>query len=129
MITAISTVSDVCGERCYGVDISEDGTLVVAERMNGVPAAALHYPAGAAGVSALREHIESDPARPRVCVRSCGTAALAIVLGLAALPRAEVMLVAPWVIEESSARTNREPAPTDPEARALRLARMAERLI
>lgn len=129
MIASISKVSDACSERCYGVDVSEDGTLVVAERMNGVPAASSRYPAGAAGVSALREHIESDPARPRVCIRSCGAATLAIALGLTALPRAEVMLVAPRVIEESSARSNREPALTDSEARALRLARMAERLI
>lgn len=128
MRATVSSVSNSGSERCYGVDISEDGTLVVAERMNGKPAAATRYPAGAAGVSALRERIESDPARPRVCIRSCSAAALAIALGLTALPRAEVMLVAPRVIE-SSARAGREPAPTNPEERALRLARMAERLI
>jgi hypothetical protein len=114
-------------ERCYGVDISEDGTLVVAERMNGKDAAAFHYPAGAAGVQALREHIESDAAHPRVCIRSCSAAAMAIALGLAVLPRAEVMLVAPHTIE-STGRVGRDSAPTGPEARALRLARLAERL-
>jgi len=112
---------------CYGIDVAEDGTLMVAERLNRKPVTTARYPGGAAGVSALRERIERDPARPSVCIRSCGAAALAIAMSLAALPSGEVTLVAPRAIEVAT-RTSRETAPASPEDRAQRLARLAERL-
>ena len=123
----MNTFSDPPGERCYGIDIAEDGALVVAEHANGKTGTATRYPAGEAGVSAVREHIGRDAARPRICIRSCGAAALALALGLAPLPRVEVTIVAPRVIEASS-RAGREPALAGPEERAQRLARLAERL-
>jgi hypothetical protein len=116
------------GERCYGVDIAEDGALVVAEYSNGRTGSAVRYPAGDEGVSAVREHIGRDTARPRICICSCGAVALTVAMGLAPLPRVEVTLVAPRVIEASS-RAGRESAPASPEERAQQLARLAERLI
>lgn len=113
---------------CYGIDIADDGALVVARRMNGQPAAATRYPAGAAGVSALLEHIGRNPTRPRVCIRSSGAAALAVAMGLAPLSCVEVTLVAPRAIE-ASANPGRGSAPVNPEERALRLADLAARLV
>jgi hypothetical protein len=120
--------SEPPAERCYGIDIAEDGALVVAERANGRTGNPVRYPAGEAGVSAVREYIGRDAARPRICVRSCGAAALGIALGLAPLHRVEVTIVAPHVIE-ASARAGRESGPLGPEERARRLARLAERLV
>jgi hypothetical protein len=112
---------------CYGIDVAEDGALVVAERLNKVPVTTVRYPAGEAGVAAVRERIGRATARPSVCVRSCGAAAMAIAMGLAALPSGEVTLVAPRAIEVAT-RSSREIAPASPEDRAQRLARLAERL-
>jgi hypothetical protein len=123
----MNTLSEPSGERCYGVDIAEDGALVLAEHCNGETRSATRFPAGETGISAVREHIGRDAARPRICIRACGAAALTIALGLAQLPRVEVTIVAPRVIEASS-RAGREPAPAGPEERAQRLARLAERL-
>jgi hypothetical protein len=88
-------------ECCYGVDIAEDGTLVVVQRMGGRPLVATRHPAGPTGLSALREQIGGNPARPRVCIRSSGAAALALAIGLMPLARAEITLVAPRAIEVS----------------------------
>jgi len=123
----MNTDSELLGVRCYGIDLAEDRALVVAERSAGKTGAATRFPAGEEGVSAVRERIVRDAARPRICIRSCNAAALAIALGFAPLPRAEVTLVAPHAIE-SSARSGRDPSPTGPEERAQRLARLAERL-
>ncbi len=114
-------------QRSYGIDVAEDGTLIVAERLNRTPVTTVHYPAGTAGVSALRERVGRDPARPNVCIRSCGAAAMAVAMSLATLPVGEVTLIAPRVIETSS-RPGRETTPTSPEERAQRLACLAERL-
>jgi hypothetical protein len=122
---AVRTPIDSPGEHYYGVDVADDGDLVIAERMNGKRTAASRYPAGAAGVSALREHIAHDRSWSHVCIRSCGAAALATALGLTALPHVEVTLVTPGAIE-SRLRAGRDSA--SPEERAQRLARLAERL-
>jgi len=119
--------SESLHRRCYGIDLGDDGTLVVAERVNKMPVTTIHYPAGAAGVSALRERLEGDPARPSVCIRSCGAAAMAVAMSLATLPVGEVTLIAPRVIEASS-RPGREATPANPDDRAQRLAYLAERL-
>jgi hypothetical protein len=115
-------------ECCYGIDVADDGSLVVAQLLSGHPGPATRYPAGAAGVSALREHISSKPARPRICIRSCGTTGLGIALELAPLHRAEVTLVASRTIEAARG-TGRQPADMEPEERARRLARFAERQV
>jgi hypothetical protein len=124
----MKSVTEPPEERCYGVDIADDGVLVVAARAHGHTGAAARFPAGAAGVSALRQHIGSDPARPRICIRSCGAATMAIAMGLATLPGVEVTLVAPRAIESSS-RAGREPRQAAPEERAQRLAQLAARLV
>jgi hypothetical protein len=111
-------------EPCYGIDVAEDGALVVAQWMNGLSAAPTRYPAGVAGVAVLREHIASSPARPRVCIGSSGAASMAIAMGLAPLPRVEVMLVAPRAIGAAS-----RSASASPEEHARRLARLAARLV
>lgn len=113
--------------RCYGIDLAEDGTMIVAERVNKIPVTTVHYPAGAAGVSALHERLGRGTARPNVCIRSCGAATMAIAMSLATLPVGEVTLIAPRVIEASS-RPGREATPANLEERAQRLAYLAERL-
>jgi hypothetical protein len=118
---------DLPGEHYYGVDVADDGALVIAERMNGKCTAASRYPAGEAGVSALREHIAHDRSRSHICIRACGAAALAAATGLTVLPHAEVTLVTPRAIE-SPLRAGGDSAPASPEDRAQRLARLAERL-
>jgi len=119
--------SDPSPDPCYGIDIAEDGAVVVAERLNGKPAAASRYAAGDPGVLALKEHISRHPARPRVCIRSCGAAALTVAMGLASLPGGEIMLVTPRAIE-STGRPGRPAAATTPEDRAQQLARLAGHL-
>lgn len=114
-------------DSCYGIDIADDGTVVVAERLNGMAAASSRYSAGEAGVVALREHISGNAARTRVCILSRGAAALAVALGLAPLPHSEIMLVAPRAIE-SSGRNGRETAAASIDERARRLSRLAEHL-
>jgi hypothetical protein len=115
-------------ECCYGIDVADDGALVVAQRLSGQPGPAKRYPAGISGVSALREQISSQSARPRICIRSSGARGLDIALGLAPLQRAEITLVAARVIE-TSGNGGGEPADMGHEERAQRLARLAERLV
>jgi hypothetical protein len=123
----VRTPIDPLGEHYYGVDIDDDGVLVIAERMNGKRAIAFRYPAGAAGVSALREHIASDRSPAHVCIRAGGTASLATAMGLTAIPQVEVTLVTPRAIE-SPLRRGRDAAPASREELAEQLARLAERL-
>ncbi|HUL92510.1 MAG TPA: hypothetical protein VLV56_09195 [Burkholderiales bacterium] len=115
------------GEHYYGVDIADDGALVIAERTNGKRTLPSRYAAGETGVSALREHIAHERSRAHVCIRACGAAALATATALTALPRVEVTLVTPRAIE-SQLRSGRDTTSASPEERAERLARLAERL-
>jgi len=111
-------------ERYYGVDVAEDGALIVAERHDGNRCNFGRFPAGAAGVQALREHIAQQPSRTHICIRACGGAALAVAVALMSLPVAEVTLVAPRSLE--ARRPGAATAPLNAEARAERLARRAE---
>lgn len=113
-------------ERYFGVEIAEDGALVVAERQDGRRAGVARYASGAAGVAALRQHIAALPGRPHVCIRACGGAALAAAIGLMSVPLVEVTMIAPRAIE--SRRAGAEPPSQEPEARAEQLAQRAERL-
>jgi len=115
------------GERWYGVDIAEDGTLVVAARPAGSTACAVRFPPGTAGVTAVSHHIAHESAHPHVCIRSRGAVALSLAMALVALPGAEVTLVAPHAIAQAL-RGEHEVAPEQPEERAQRLARLAERM-
>jgi hypothetical protein len=118
---AMRTSIRLNGEAYFGVDIDPDGRLVVAERANGKPAAVTEYPAGDAGASALRRHIEAEHAHPHVCIRSCGAAALGLATALIPVPGIGVTLV-------TSAAVREAPAGASPAERAMRLARLAERL-
>jgi hypothetical protein len=113
-------------ERYIGVDFGDDGSLVVAERQDGRGAGTQHYPAGSAGIAALRAHISAQPGHPHVCVRACGAAALAVMVALVALPDIEVTLISPRALE--SGRPGVPAATLDADQRAERLARRAERL-
>jgi len=115
------------GERWYGVDIAEDGALVVAARPAGRATPIARYAAGAAGVTALSRQIALESAHPHICIRSGGAAALGLSLALTALPGAEVTLVAPHAIERS-VRSEQGVRANQPEERAQRLARLAERM-
>lgn len=106
------------GETYFGVDITRDGKLVVAERVNGATARVREFPAGDLGVRALRSHIESESAHPHVCIKACGAAALALASALVPVPGIGVTLVAPQTLAQ----------PADPEHGAVHLARLAERL-
>ncbi len=123
---AMENSNDSTDRRCYGVDLADDGTLFVAERVNKTPGTTVRYPAGAAGVSALRERLINDAVRPSVCIRSCGAAAMAIAMSLATLPVGEVTLIASRAVQTS--RSGHDTTSENPEERAQRLAYLAERL-
>ena len=114
-------------ERYYGVDIAEDGALVVAARPAGRAAPVARYPAGAAGVTALSKQIGLESAHSHVCIRSRGAVALSLSMALIALPGAEVTLVAAHAIERTVPGVNAVKA-NQPEERAQRLAQLAERM-
>jgi hypothetical protein len=117
-------LSQLPSERYFGVDVGDDGALVVAERQDGRRAGVTKYPCGTAGVSALRDHISGFQSRPHVCIRACGGAALAVAVGLMSVPKVEVTMVAPRALEMRRA----EATAGEPEARAEHLAQRAERL-
>jgi hypothetical protein len=123
----MSTSSQAADERYYGVDIAEDGALVVAARPTGSSAATVRYPSGVAGVTALRSNIAQESEHPHVCICSRGAAALTLAAALIALPGSEITLVAPHAVERV-VRGGQQLAPDQPEERAQRLARLAERL-
>jgi hypothetical protein len=114
-------------ERYYGVDIAEDGGLVVAVRPAGRAAPVARYPAGAAGVTALRKQIALESAHPHVCIRSRGAVALRLSMALIELPGAEVTLVAPHAIGRT-VRGEQGVKANQSEERAQRLAQIAERM-
>jgi hypothetical protein len=107
------------GERYFGVDIQADGSLIVYERANGRNESHARYPSGPAGAQALRQHIARTDSHPHVCIRACGAAALSLMSALVPVRGMEVTLVSPRAIMSTAA---------DPEQRAERLARLAERL-
>ena len=122
-----ANMHDPCLNPCFGIDVADDGSVVVAERHSHDSEAAVRHAGGESGMCALREHIGRHGARPRVCILSSGAAALAVALGLAGLPGGEIMLVAPLAIQ-TAGRSGREPAPATPEGRARELARLAGHL-
>jgi hypothetical protein len=124
--TLVSLRRQQVTERYIGVDVADDGELVIAERQDGRRAGSRHFPAGSAGVSALREHIAAQRSRPHVCVRACGAAALAVATGLLTVPQVEVTLISPRTIEWR--RPGADAAPMNADERAEHLARRAERL-
>jgi len=113
-------------ERYFGVEVTDDGALVVAERQDGRRAGAERYPSGTAGISALRDHICGFHSRPHVCIHACGSSALAVAVGLMSVPLVEVTMVSPRAIGPH--QIGGEPVSMEPEARAERLARRAEKL-
>jgi hypothetical protein len=114
-------------ERYYGVEISDDGGFVVAERINGDFAAQARYPAGRSGTSAFCDRIARQAGHPHVCIRSRNGASLALASALMTLPGSEVTLVTSQAI---AARLpgGRLAVPENADERARRLARLAERL-
>jgi hypothetical protein len=121
MKRASKTTIRLDNEIYFGVDITPDGRLVVAERMNGQPLGVTEYPAGRPGAEALCSHIEHESAHPHVCIKACGAAGLALATALIPVPGIDVTLVAPRAVQEATASSSAEPL-------AVRLARLAERL-
>lgn len=106
------------GETYFGIDITPNGKLIVAERINGVPMQVTEFPAGDTGARALRGHIEKKSAHPHVCIKACGAAALALASALMPVPGIGVTLVAPRSLDQTA----------NPVQGAFHLARLAERL-
>jgi hypothetical protein len=115
-----TSIRRVDGECYFGVEITPDGRLVVAARVNGKPAPAEHFPSGAAGARELGERIEREGAHPHVCIQACGAAALGLAAALIPVRGVEVTLVSAQAIQITASTTSEE--------RAERLARLAERL-
>jgi hypothetical protein len=113
--------SILTGERYFGVEVTSDGRLVVAERAQGRAVLTTEFPAGRTGAQALREHIEHQSAHPHVCIKACGAAALGVATALIPTPGIEVTLVSAHAIPGASAGSQ-------PIERAERLAKLAERL-
>ena len=109
------------GDRYFGVEITPEGRLVVAERGQGRPGGLREYPAGPEGAQAFRAHVEEASDHPHVCIRACGAAALGLATSLIPTPGVEVTLVTAQALAGA-------PAAGAPGDRAERLARLAERL-
>jgi hypothetical protein len=109
------------GETYFGIEIAPDGTLVVAERLNGKPARLSNFPAGERGARALRSHIEQEHAHAHVCIKACGAAALAVATALIPVQGIGVTIVAPRAFDKA-------PVSATPEENAKHLARLAERI-
>lgn len=109
------------GETYFGVEITPDGKLVVAERANGAPMRVTEFPAGVPGTKALRDHIEHESAHPHVCIKACGAAALGLATALLPVPGIGVTLLKSPIVGQAQAQST-------PAEQAMRLARLAERL-
>jgi hypothetical protein len=109
------------GEHYFGIEITPDGKLVVAERMDGRSLPGTWFPAGAPGAAALREHIERESAHPHICIKACGAAALSLATALIPVRGVEVTLVSARAINANSISASSA-------ENAQRLARLAERL-
>jgi len=105
------------GERYFGVEITPEGRLVVAERAQGRPVRTGEFD----GAQALREHIRRESAHPHVCIKACGAAGLSLAAALMPTPGIEVTLVSPKAVVGT-------PDSMQPVERAQQLARLAERL-
>jgi hypothetical protein len=109
------------GERYFGVEITPDGNLVVAERAEGKTLPTTQFPAGEGGAQAFRRHIEHECAHPHVCIKACGAAALSLATSLMPTPGIELTIVSRQAIQDKAASPSAE-------ERAARLAKLAERL-
>ena len=109
------------GERYFGVEITPEGHLVVAERAEGKALPTARFSAGDGGAQALRRHIEQDCAHPHVCIKACGAAALSLAAALIPTPGVEVTIVSGQALRGAAPLSN-------VEQRAERLAKLAERL-
>jgi hypothetical protein len=114
--------------RCYGIDVTETGALLVVEKMDNQLAVSMQYSADERGISALKERIANSSGARRICIRSCGAAALSVALALLAVPRLEVMLVAPRALYPMHRTGGALPLATS-QARAERLVLLAERML
>ena len=126
-MTPMDRFTKCVSERCYGVEVADGQTLVVAEVVNGEAAVWARYAADESGIQALTRHVANDAAHPRICIRACGAVALAVAFALTAVPRGEVLMLADHGMQfraESKSGT----LPT-PEARAERLAFLAQRML
>jgi len=109
------------GERYFGVEITPDGKLIVAERADGRTLPATQFPANEGGAAAFRRHIEQECAHPHVCIKACGAAALSLATALIPTPGVEVTIVSGQALRGAAPLPNAE-------ERAARLAKLAERL-
>lgn len=114
-------------ERCYGVEVADGQTLLVAEVVNGKAVVTGRYATDESGIQALTRHVANDTAHPRICIRTCGAVALAVAFALMAVPRGEVLMLANHALQ--SQRGSRGEIPSTPEARAERLAFLAQRML
>jgi len=109
------------GERYFGVEITPEGSLIVAERAEGKALPSAQFPAGENGTQAFRRHIEQECAHPHVCIKACGAAALSLATALIPTPGVEVTIVSGQALRGA-------PPMPNAEERATHLAKLAERL-
>jgi len=109
------------GERYFGVEITSEGNLIVAERAEGKVLPTERFSAGHGGTQAFRRHIEQECTHPHVCIKACGAAALSLAAALIPTPGVEVTIVSGQALRGASPQPN-------PEERAAHLAKLAERL-
>jgi hypothetical protein len=109
------------GERWFGVEITPDGRLVVAERAQCSPVHVAEFPSGKTGARALCQHIQRERQHSHVCIKACGAAALGVLTALAPTPGVEVTLVPEQALRGATVAGG-------PQETAAQLARLAERL-
>lgn len=124
---AMKTFSKSVTEHCYGVEIADGQTVILAEVVNGKPAVTARYGTDEDGIQALKRRVADGPVHARICVRTCGAVALAVAFALTAVPRGEVLMLTEHALERAPGAKGGMP-PT-PEARAERLALIAQRML
>ncbi|MDB5927938.1 MAG: hypothetical protein JWN13_6874 [Betaproteobacteria bacterium] len=113
---------------CYGIEVDDTGSMVMVERIDGKAMLPVCYQANSEGMTALKHTVAKPGESGRICIRSCGAAALGVALALIALPHLEILLIAPHALYPMH-RTGGAPILATAEARAERLAFLAERMI
>ena len=119
-------------ESCFGIDIINGRWLVVVQRRNGESLLHRRFKNTADGLTSLLKSIQDRAAKPKVCIKSAGRAALTLALRISSLPQAEVILLSHDGLQQAESRlrhTETHRSEAGHRAAAETLARCAERMI
>jgi hypothetical protein len=110
-------------ECCFGVEPRPDGSIVIASA-GGAGVTVEHLAPAQADSSSVVKFVRDRSRSPRVCIASIGAGALGLALAFGELPVAEVILMRPTALPQTSAAAAK---PTSADSMAVALARYARR--